>query len=289
MQMLIPREELRYDFGAARFDVSRADDRKLLAWVFNQFLYGEVTGIQCGHWLYRAPTLGAASFLARQAGEEISHVKRVLRILTILGEKPAPAHGAIRFLSTGMMGGSWGEHVTLEMALGEGLVLGVFYALAETIDHPEIRKILETAAVDEERHCAFGERESVEWLRANPGTRSALLAQATLQVVALSWLKRFMMKRLLAGENAAHPVLRRFPAFYDHSIRMFSVRAQRLGLCDRPIHELPGTTQLALLARLPLDWIAGKLKRKPPLLTTTYLADPVVTVESAHRDKPETN
>src|SRR5690606_21245675 len=107
----------------AQFELPR--DRELLAWIFNQFLYGEVTGIQCGYWLYRAPHLSAASFLARQATEELSHVRRFLRILSLLGAEPKAAHRVIRFLSTGMMGGSWGEHVALEMALGEGLVLNV--------------------------------------------------------------------------------------------------------------------------------------------------------------------
>src|SRR5688572_21742494 len=125
--MLIPRQELAFDFKGATYDESSPEDRKFLGWVFNQFLYGEVTGIQCGHWLYRAPHLSAATFLAKQASEELSHVRKILRILSLLGEKPAPAHAAIRFLSTGMMGGSWGHHVTMEMALGEGLVLTVFY------------------------------------------------------------------------------------------------------------------------------------------------------------------
>ena len=131
--MLISRQELTYDFNGAAFDLEKAGDRALLAWIFNQFLYGEVTGIQCGHWLYRAPHLNAAAFLAKQAGEELSHVRKFLRILSLLGEKPDTAHSAVRFLSTGMMGGIWGEHVAIEMALGEGLVLGVFYALIDTI------------------------------------------------------------------------------------------------------------------------------------------------------------
>src|SRR4051794_2204621 len=155
--MLVPKQELRFDWQGAGFDLSRPEERKLLAWVFNQFLYGEVTGIQCGHWLYRAPSLRAASFLAKQAGEELSHVRKILRIFSLLGERPGRAHPAIVFLSTGMMGGSWGEHVALEMAIGEGLVLGVFYAMADTIPHPEIRKILEQAVGEEERHVEFGE------------------------------------------------------------------------------------------------------------------------------------
>src|SRR3982751_3890450 len=100
--MLISREELRFDFKGASFSLESESDRQLLAWIFNQFLYGEVTGIQCGHWLYRAPTLSAASFLARQAAEELSHVKRILKIQEILGVPSHDAHGAVKFLSTGM-------------------------------------------------------------------------------------------------------------------------------------------------------------------------------------------
>src|SRR3954462_5278479 len=162
--MLVSREELRFDFGGAQFDFDREADRELLAWAFNQFLYGEVTGIQCGHWLYRAPSLQAATFLAKQAGEELSHVRKFLRLLSLLGEKPEPAHWAVRFMSTGMMGGSWGEHVAIEMALGEGLVLTVFYALIVTTgSNPEISRILETSAPEEERHVEFGERETKAW------------------------------------------------------------------------------------------------------------------------------
>ena len=36
--------------------------------MFNQFLYGEVTGIQIGHWLYDAPDVDAAKFLCEEVG-----------------------------------------------------------------------------------------------------------------------------------------------------------------------------------------------------------------------------
>src|SRR4051812_32769723 len=101
--MLITRDERRYSFGEGKFDLSQTRDRDFLAWVFDQFLYGEVTGIQCGYWLYKAPHLNAATFLAKQASEELSHVRRILRIFTLLSEKPKKAHWAIRFLATGMM------------------------------------------------------------------------------------------------------------------------------------------------------------------------------------------
>src|SRR5258705_77083 len=104
-EMLLTREEMTYDFGGAKLEPAR--DRDLLEWMFNQFLYGEVTGIQCGHWLYDAPDLEAARFLARQSLEEMQHVDNFLRIMTMLGLRPKPAHAAVRFLATGMMGSSW--------------------------------------------------------------------------------------------------------------------------------------------------------------------------------------
>lgn len=265
--MLIPRNELQFDFGPARFHPK--SDRDFLGWVFDQFLYGEVTGIQCGHWLYRAPTLAAASFLARQAAEELSHVKRILRIMQILGYPPRDAHGAVKFLSTGMMGGTWGEHVCMEMALGEGLVLTVFYALATTIDDEEIRKIIESAVVDEEKHVEFGERETRAWLEKFPQDRKNLLAQALLQWTAMRRLKNFALKRLPPG----HPVLEKFPAFYDHTLTQFESRVQRLGLSKTPLRELSLFERATLLALLPARQWMARLFRPKKLLTKIYLED----------------
>ena len=281
--MLISREELRYDFGGATFNMDNPDDRALLGWIFDQFLYGEVTGIQCGHWLYHAPHLSAASFLARQATEELSHVRRILRILSILGQKPGPAHPAVRFLSTGMMGGSWGEHVMLEMALGEGLVLGVFYALAETVSDPEIKKILETASAEEEKHVEFGERETINWLKSHPGDRPLLLGQALLQIKGMQWMKRFVLKRLAVGPRASHPVLRQFSEFYDHSLKQFEVRVARLGLSAIPIAQIGHFQKIVLFGLLPLrklrSRIFGRFNGQRRLLTDTYLNDPWLSAE----------
>src|SRR5215813_13300381 len=72
--MRVSRDELRFDFGGARFRLPR--DRALLGWIVDQFLYGEVTGIQVGHWLYGAPSLEAATFFARQAARASSPAGR---------------------------------------------------------------------------------------------------------------------------------------------------------------------------------------------------------------------
>src|SRR5262249_27826958 len=100
--MLLTREEMSFDFRGAKLDPVK--DRQILGWMLNQFLYGEVTGIQIGRWLYDAPDLAAARFLARQAVEEFQHVDNFLRIMTMLGVKPEKPNGVVEFLATGMMG-----------------------------------------------------------------------------------------------------------------------------------------------------------------------------------------
>src|SRR5437879_7276697 len=178
--MLLSREEMTFDWRGARLQPGR--DRALIGWVMNQFLYGEVTGIQCGHWLYAAPDLEAARFFARQAVEEFQHVDNFLRILDLLGEKPAAPHPLVRFLSTGMMPGTFEEHVCLEMAMGEGLVLMALYGVIDTIAHEGIRTILQRAVKQEERHVDFGERRTMAAIRSRPSLRRRLLG---LSLVAL--------------------------------------------------------------------------------------------------------
>lgn len=270
--MLISRKDLDYEFKAAGFDLGLESDRAFLGWVMDQFLYGEVTGIQCGHWLYHAPTLQAASFLSRQASEELSHVKRIIRIQQILKTKSEPAHPAIRFLSTGMMGGTWGEHVALEMALGEGLVLSVFYALSRLIPNAEIKSLIESAIVDEEKHVEFGEKETEAWLKRYPSDRKLFLASALLQALALKKIKKFVFKKL----PKEHPVLKEFPDFYDFVISQFELRAIRLGLTDRPFREIGTFECLLLIGSLPFRSRIARWTRPRRLLTSTYLEDPWV-------------
>src|ERR1700677_1908182 len=102
-RMLLGREEMTFDFGGAKLDpVKDPRDRDVIVWAVQQFLYGEITGIQIGHWLFNAPDLEAARFLSRQAVEEFQHVGNFLRILEILGARPDKAAGPVRFLATGL-------------------------------------------------------------------------------------------------------------------------------------------------------------------------------------------
>lgn len=282
---MISRQELTFDFQGAAFDLASPSDRKILGWVFNQFLYGEVTGIQCGYWLYRAPNIRAASFLARQAAEEFSHARRFARILDLLGEPKARPHFGVRFLATGMMGGTWGEHVFLEMALGEGLVLSVMYAMAQTVPSPEIRKILESSIPEEERHVAFGEAETRAWLKRYPGDRRFLLAQALAQVWAMKRIRAFVVKRLTREAGADHPVLRRFPAFYDHVLSHFEARIQKLGLTDQSLSGLGPVQTAVLMAGLPFMKLKRRWTRRTGLLTDHYLQDPALQKSGSEKEE----
>ena len=266
--MVLTREEMSFDFGGGRFDVER--DRELLIWIFDQFLYGEVTGIQVGHWLYRAPSLDAANFLARQAMEELQHVDRFLEIFEILSATPSAAHPAVRFLSTGMMGDDWNEHVCLEMALGEGYVLTVLYGLIDTLEHREIRSILQRATRQEERHVAFGESETIKALQEKPRDRGRLLGLSLWSLFAIDLLARAVERRA----SDEHPVLRQFPDFLLHVHRTTELRLERLGILNAPFSEISLLAKSSMMSFAAAGHLASRLwPGRRPRLTTTYLED----------------
>jgi bacterioferritin (cytochrome b1) len=282
--MLLTRDEMTYDFGGAKLDPTR--DRDMLEWMLNQFLYGEVTGIQIGHWLYDAPDMEAARFLARQSLEEMQHVDNFLRIMGMLGCRPKPAHAAVRFLATGMMGGSWAEHVALEMAQGEGFVLQAFYAIIDTLDHKPSVDILKRAVKQEERHVEFGEQQTAKAIAGKPWLRRRILGLSLVSMWGVNRLAGFMKKRLPAD----HPVLSHLPAFLAHSNHCAELRLRRIGVLDRPLAEVSRAKRAALVAEAyggkalgglgslitwPIRILPFYPKRKR--LTDTYLADPHVT------------
>jgi len=281
--MLLTREEMTFDFGGDKLDP--VADRVFIEWMLNQFLYGEVTGIQVGHWLYEAPDLEAARFLARQSLEEMQHVDNFLRIMAMLNCKPKRAHPAVRFLATGMMGGSWAEHVALEMAQGEGFVLQAFYAVIDTLDHSASGDILRRAVKQEERHVEFGERQTQKAIDGKPWLRRRLLGLSLVSMWGVRRLARFMDKRLHAQSN----VLRHLPAFLDHANRCAELRLRRIGLLEGPLAELSASKRAALvgfayaskflaaigaIAMRPLRLFPWWRKRR---VTDSYLTDPRVT------------
>jgi bacterioferritin (cytochrome b1) len=281
--VLLTREEMTFDFGGAKLDP--VADRDLLEWMLNQFLYGEVTGIQCGHWLYDAPDLEAARFLARQSLEEMQHVDNFLRIMTMIGCKPKPAHPAVRFLATGMMGSSWPEHVALEMAQGEGFVLQAFYAVIDTLDHKPSVDILRRAVKQEERHVEFGEQQTAKAIEGRPWLRRRLLGLSLVSMWGVRRIAGYMKKRLPAD----HVVLKHLPAFLDHANRCAELRLLRIGVLEKPLAEMSGAKRAALVAEayggkalgglgslvmLPLRLLPWFRRKR---VTDTYLADPHIT------------
>lgn len=270
--MLLSREEMTFDWGGARLDPVR--DRAVLGWMMNQFLYGEVTGIQCGHWLYAAPDLDAARFFARQAVEEFQHVDNFLRILDLLGEKPAPPHPLVRFLSTGMMPHTFEEHVCLEMAMGEGFVLLALYGVIDTIDHGGIRAILVRAVRQEERHVEFGERRTAQAVRRRPALRQRLLGLSLVSTWAVRRLGRFLQRKLPPD----HPVLARLPEFLEFAVDCGQLRLRRMGIFEGTAADLSPLRKAAAVAYACGAGLAALPLRLLPRrrLTETYLRDPAV-------------
>ena len=268
--MLITREEATFDFGGARFDLER--DRDVLAWIFSQYLYGEVTGVQVGHWLEVAPDFDAAQFLARQANEEMAHVKLFLRILDSLGASPQPPHRALRFLATDFAGATFEEHCLLEMAVGEGFVLTAIYGFIDTLPEGEIRTLMSGLARQEEGHVNFGEQQTIKALQARPGLAPHLLGLTLVAMLGVRAIARYTAKRY--GD---HPVLRQMPAFLAHANRVTELRLRRLGVVDGPLEALGSARRGTLMARATSSRYArvlNPLRRKPVPLTKTYLADP---------------
>lgn len=281
--MLLSREEMTFDFGAARFDAQR--DAALLGWMMNQFLYGEVTGIQCGHWLYDAPDLEAARFFSRQAVEEFQHVDNFVRILGLLGQEPRRAHGMVRFLATGMMPSSFEEHVCLEMALGEGFVLMALYGLIDTVDHEEIRAILQRAVKQEERHVEFGEQRTMRALGERPALRRRLLGLSLVSTWGVKRLGSFMRTRL-AQE---HPVLAQMPAFLDFAVTRAERRLLRMGVLLQPFAQMSAAKKSAAVAEAyALSLLRAPLRLWPRRrLTETYLTDPSVARSEGRGEEKE--
>ncbi|MCG8417563.1 MAG: ferritin-like domain-containing protein [Proteobacteria bacterium] len=295
--MLLTREEMSFEFNNAKLDPGT--DRELLQWMFNQFLYGEMTGIQVGHWLYEAPDLEAAKFLARQSLEEMQHVDNFLRIMSMLGCEASPAHPVIRFLATGMMGSSWAEHVALEMAAGEGFVLMAFYAVIDTLDHQPSVDILKRAVKQEERHVEFGEQQTMKAIAGKHWLRRRLLGLSLVSMWAVKRLARFMQKRLPQD----HPVLKYIPEFLALTNQCAETRMMRMGLLDRPLAEMSRLKKallvteayagkflsgLASFVALPLKLLPFWPKKKR--LTDIYLDDPHVRdFPHARPDVPASN
>lgn len=283
--MLLTREEMSFNFGKAQFDP--VDDKDIVEWILNQFLYGEMTGIQVGHWLYAAPNVSAAKFLAKQALEEMQHVDNFLRMLGMMDMQPKAPHPLVKFLSTGMMGDSWAEHVALEMAAGEGFVLVAFYAVIDTLNHKPSIDILNRAVKQEERHVEFGEQQTIKAIKEQPGLKRQILGLNLVSLWAVKRLAKFMAKKL----DKNHPLIKQVPAFLEHTCQCAEIRLERMGIVDTPLSsisffkkalyvleaygaKIPGI--LWGLIKFPFKLLSKIFKRKTLRLTDHYLSDPYI-------------
>src|ERR1043165_2784226 len=183
----------------------------------------------------------------------MQHVEKFLRIMTMLGCQPKPAHPAVRFLSTGMMGGSWAEHVAPEMAQGEGFVLQAFYAVIDTLDHKPTVGILRRAVKQEERHVEFGEDQTKKAIEAKPWLRRRLLGLSLVSMWGVRKLAGYMEKKLPADQV----VLKHLPAILAHASA--EIRLGRIGVLDRPLAEISGVKRAALVAEAYGGKVLGSL------------------------------
>jgi hypothetical protein len=270
--VLLTREEQTHDFHGARFDLER--DRDVLAWIFSQFLFGEVTGVQVGDWLARAPDFDAARFLARQANEEMAHVQLFLRVLRSMHAEPQPPHPALKFLATDFAGGTYAEHCCLEMALGEGFVLMAIYALIDTLPESEVRNLLVGLSRQEESHVSFGEEQTARALRAEPGQARHLLGLSMVSMAAIRRLAGWTRRRY-----GSHPVLSQMPGFLAATASAAELRLKRMGVLRRPLASIPAGERAQLMAAAVARRYGRALnpfRRRPEPLTETYLRDPTV-------------
>ena len=268
--MLLTDAEIRFDFGGAQFELPA--DRETLGWVFSQFLYGEVTGIQVGHWIYNAPDLDRAQFLVRQCAQELNHVRFIRKIFNLLGVEPQPAHRMVRFLSTGLMGADWEEHVCMEMALGEGYVLTIFLALIDTVPDPAIQRLLLIAAKQEASHVAFGEQQT-QLAAQNPRMRRRLLGMSLVSLLGMRQLAKQIGRKM----QPQHPIWRQLPAFADHAAAISELRLQRMGLLDGPLAAMsPWQRSRLLVAGLTARALAPLMPARRRRITSRYLQDPQI-------------
>jgi hypothetical protein len=259
-------EEAGFDFGGARFDLHKDEDRAILRFILSQALYGEATGVYCGRSLYAAATLEAAHFYVKQARQELAHLQLFAEIFRTLDLTPEPAHWVIRALAA--HNDYYPLKVLMEHALGEGMVLDIFRdVLVATLPDddlrvPAIKKKLRVICKEEEEHVAWGEKETRRILAEQPGFKTAFYGLLELEMSLVPYAVSGLKK--MAPE---HPVLKQLDAFVAHVQGRVWRQGQALGFVP---DERPGalkrgwavTSGLALLARSQLASSKSKLDKR---------------------------
>lgn len=257
--------EAGYDFGGARFDLNKEEDREILRFILSQALFGEATGVYCGKSLYAAGSLEAARFYLRQAKQELAHLQLFADIFRALDMKPLPAHWVIKLLSS--HNNYYPLKVLMEHAIGEGMVLDIFKdLLLQTLPDedprvPLIKKKLRVVCREEEEHIGWGEKETRRLLGEKPWLATPYYGLVELQMSVLPLLVRAFEKR--AGQ---HPVLAHLPGFLEHVRKRVWRQGQALGFVPP---ERPGPAKrafamgvgLALFARSQFARSTSKLEK----------------------------
>jgi hypothetical protein len=255
-----------FDFGDARFDLTKERDRSVLRFVLSQALFGEATGVFCGRSLYAAETLEAAHFYVKQARQELNHLSLFADIFRELSLEPEPAHWVIRVLAA--HNDYYPLKVLMEHALGEGMVLDIFRdVLLQTLPDddariPAIKKKLRVICREEEEHVAWGEKETRRILHERPGLKRAFYGLLELQL----WL----VPHAVAGlkqRAPEHPVLQKLDGFVEHVKARVWQQGRELGFAPeiRPgvaARAVAVAAGIALLLRSQVARSTSKLDKR---------------------------
>jgi hypothetical protein len=259
-----------FDFGDARFDLAREEDRAILRFVLSQALYGEATGVYCGRSLYAAQTLEAAHFYVKQARQELNHLTLFADIFRELELTPEPAHWVIRVLAA--HNDYYPLKVLMEHALGEGMVLDIFRdVLLQTLPDADprvasIKKKLRVICREEEEHVAWGEKETRRVLSEQPALRRAFYGLMELEL----WLVPYAV-RGLKQRAPAHPVLSQLDAFVEHVAARVWEQGRTLGIAPS---ERPGPASRALAVGAGIALLArSQVARSRSKLDKRYLEE----------------
>jgi hypothetical protein len=229
------QDDAPYDFGGATFDLNQSEDRAILRFILSQALYGEATGVYCGKSLFAARSLEAANFYARQARQELGHLKLFADIFRELGLEPDPPHWSLRLLSA--HNNYYPLKVLMEHAIGEGMVLDVFKdLLLQTLPDddprvPPIKKRLRVICKEEAEHVAWGEKETRRLVTEQPWLKTPFFGLVELQLAAVAALAR-----AFRSSTEGHPVLEHLDDFVEHVRARVYAQGKRLGFipAERP-------------------------------------------------------
>jgi hypothetical protein len=148
------------------------------------------------------------------------------------------------------------------------------YGVIDTIDHEQIRAILQRAVKQEERHVDFGERRTAALIRDRPALRRRLLGLSLVSTWGVRRLGAFMRSRLPAD----HPVLSKLSKFLQFTVDCAEKRLLRMGVLAKPFAELGSFEKAACVAEAyGTSVLTAPLRLLPrKRLTDTYLRDPAV-------------